>query len=466
MNLPKEGRDKQEILAEMERYRTGDIDYKKGKIFSLIYDHSDEHTAFLKKAYTLFFSENGLNPMAFESLKRFESEVVRMTAEMLHGDSGTVGTLTSGGTESCMLAVKTYRDRLLKRRPWIRRAELIVPESIHVAFEKGADYFGVRLRKIPLDGNYRVDVSKIGRKINRRTAAIVASAPSYPHGVVDPIPEMARLARERHIPLHVDSCLGGFLLPFVEQLGYPVPQFDFRVPGVTSISADIHKYGFGAKGASVILYRDIDYLKHQFFISENWPGGIFASPALLGTRPGGAIAAAWAALQVMGAQGFLQNARVIMDSTTSLIQGIENIPELAILGKPNMSVLAYRSVDEAVNIYAVAEQMEQKGWHIDRLQRPAALHAMITPRHRDFIGQYIRDLKDSVEYVKNHPGLELQGNAATYGMIAKVPFRGMIKKQALKMMMDLYGPQAKSIDFSESSGGIAEKLGKFFIKKR
>lgn len=466
MNLPKEGRDKQEILAEMERYRTGDIDYKKGKIFSLIYDHSEEHTAFLKKAYALFFSENGLNPMAFESLKRFESEVVRMTAGMLHGDSETVGTLTSGGTESCMLAVKTYRDRLLKRRPWLRRAELIVPESIHVAFEKGADYFGVRLRKIPLDGNYRADVSKIGRKINRRTAAIVASAPSYPHGLVDPIPEMAQLARERHIPLHVDSCLGGFLLPFVEQLGYPVPQFDFRVPGVTSISADIHKYGFGAKGASVILYRDIDYLKHQFFISENWPGGIFASPAMLGTRPGGAIAAAWAALQVMGAQGFLHNARVIMDTTTSLIKGIENIPELAVLGKPNMSVLAYRSVDEAVNIYAVAEQMEQKGWHIDRLQNPAALHVMITPRHQDFIEQYIRDLKDSVEYVKNHPGLELQGNAATYGMIAKVPFRGVIKKQALKMMMDLYGPEAKSIDFSESSGGIAEKIGKFFIKKR
>lgn len=166
MDLPEKGRDKQEILAEMERYRNGDIDYKKGKIFSLIYDHSEEHTAFLKKAYALFFSENGLNPMAFESLKRFESEVVRMTAGMLHGDSGTVGTLTSGGTESCMLAVKSYRDRLLKRRPWIRRAELIVPESIHVAFEKGADYFGVRL--------------------------------------------------------HVDSCLGGFLLPFVEQLGWGI----------------------------------------------------------------------------------------------------------------------------------------------------------------------------------------------------------------------------------------------------
>ncbi|MCP4722166.1 MAG: aspartate aminotransferase family protein, partial [Desulfobacteraceae bacterium] len=273
-------------------------------------------------------SSNGLNPMAFQSLKRFETEVVRMTADLLNGDDEVVGIMTSGGTESCLLAVKTYRD--MARKKGIKRPEMILPESAHVAWEKGAEYFNVKAIHVPLDKEYRMDVDKVKKAITRRTVMILGSAPGYPHGVVDPIESLGAVALEKNIPLHVDACVGGYLLPFVEKLGYPVPKFDFRVPGVTSISADTHKYGYSAKGASTILYRNMDILEHQMFVFTEWPGGIFASPGLLGTRPGSNIAAAWAAMQAMGEDGYLKNAKKIMDTTQKLIKGIGAIEGLEI----------------------------------------------------------------------------------------------------------------------------------------
>ncbi len=444
MSIPEKGLARSEVLQMLRGFREGDANYRDSKTWSLVYYLGEEHTRFLIDAFGIFFSENALNPMAFKSLKRFEHEVVRMTAGLLGGDGNVVGTMTSGGTESCLLPVMTYRDRAASKKPFrSRMPEMIAPESVHVAWEKAARYFGVKMVHAPLRSDLRVDVEAVKKRINRNTILIVGSAPSYPHGVIDPIAALGAVAREHGIPFHVDSCLGGFLLPFAERLGYEIPPFDFRVPGVTSISADIHKYGYSAKGASVLLYRNMDYLKHQFFVYENWPGGIFISPALLGTRPGGAIAAAWAAIKSLGIDGYLELARRVMDTTAALQNGIRSIPELEILSNPEMSVFAYRSTSKKVNIFAVGDQMEERGWFVDRLQRPEALHAMVTPLHERIVDEFITDLKQSVERVLGDPSLAAKGNAALYGMISRVPLRGMVKKEVLKMMEQIYGPEMK-----------------------
>lgn len=444
MKIPEKGLARDQVLEMLREYKEGDVNYQDSKTWSLVYYLGEEHTRFLTEAYNTFISENALNPMAFKSLKRFEHEVVRMSADLLGGDDNTVGVMTSGGTESCLLPVMAYRDRAAGRGLFrSKKPEMIAPQSIHVAWEKAARYFGVKMVHAPLRRDMRVDVDAVRKRINRNTILIVGSAPSYPHGVIDPIVELGTVAREHNLPFHVDSCLGGFLLPFVERLGYEIPTFDFRVPGVTSISADIHKYGYSAKGASVLLYRNMDYLKHQFFVHESWPGGVFISPALLGTRPGGAIAAAWASLKAIGMDGYLDLARRVMETTAALQEGIRSIPGLEIVSNPEMSVFAYRSTEKKADIFAIGDQMEERGWQVDRLQRPEALHAMVTPLHERIIEEFIADLKESVKRVIADPSLAKKGNAALYGMIAKVPLRGMVKKEVLKMMEQIYGPEMK-----------------------
>ncbi|MBA3012198.1 MAG: aspartate aminotransferase family protein [Proteobacteria bacterium] len=463
--IPEKGRNREAILEEMREFGKNDPDYKNGKTWSLVYYLGEAYAQFLNEAGQMYASSNGLNPMAFQSLKRFETEVVRMTATLLNGDDEVAGIMTSGGTESCLLAVKTYRD--MARKKGIKKPEMILPESAHVAWEKGAQYFNVKAVHVPLDKDYRVDADKVRKAVNKRTVMILGSAPGYPHGVVDPIEQLGAIALEKKVPLHVDACVGGYLLPFVERLGYRVPKFDFRVQGVTSISADTHKYGFSAKGASTILYRNMDILEHQMFVFTEWPGGIFASPGLLGTRPGGNIAAAWAAMQAMGEDGYLENAKIIMETTQQLIQGIGAIEGLEVVGRPDMSLVAYRSTSNRINIYALGDQMEKKGWHIDRQQKPECLHAMVTPLHRQVMTQYLADLKESLEYVRSNPKLSLQGGAATYGMVSKIPFRGMVKKNVLKMMREMYGPSGKALDFSKSDTGqkgFVEKIARLFLK--
>lgn len=442
-SIPENGIKHTDILDQMREYGGQDVNYRDSRTWSLVYHLDDKHTDFLKQAYGLYFSENALNPMAFKSLKHFETDIINMTANMLHADKKAVGTLTSGGTESCLLPVLTYRDRAKSLRKLPFKPEMIAPESIHVAWTKAAKYFGVKIIYAPLKSDFRVDVEAVRKLVNRRTIMLVGSAPSYPHGVIDPIEALGEIALQNDIPLHVDACLGGFLLPFIEKNGGDVPPFDFRVPGVTSISADVHKYGFAAKGASTVIYRNMDYMKHQFFIHEDWPGGVFASPALLGTRPGGAFAAAWAAMHAQGEDGYRENARQIMEITKTLKAGINAIDGLKVLGRPDMSVFAYHSIDENVNIFAVGDQMETKGWQIDRLQRPEGLHVMVVPGHARITEEYLADLKASVESVRANPDLAAKGNAAMYGMIANLPFRGMIKKEVMKMMQNLYSSKGE-----------------------
>ena len=282
-----------------------------------------------EKAHNSYFSENGLNPMAFQSLKSLEDDVVSMTAQMLHGGEDAVGTMTSGGTESILMAMKAYRDRAKKKKPWLLRPRLFYPPLRTSLLIRLPIISAYRIKRAPVDDNGQVDVRKVAQLINRRTILIVGSAPQYPHGTIDPIHELGTLAQRRQIPLHVDACFGGFILPWLEKIGIPIPAWDFRVPGVTSISADLHKYGYAAKGASTIIYRDMTYLTHQFFITTDWCGGIYASPSMAGTRPGGPIAAAWAALQAMGEDGYCRLAQEAWDATEKLRGGIGLIPRIA-----------------------------------------------------------------------------------------------------------------------------------------
>ncbi len=465
--IPANGIDHKELLERMKSMGATDADWRNARTWSMVYFAGDEHLEFIKQAHNLFFSENALNPMAFQSLKQMEADVVRMSANMLHGDENVVGTMTSGGTESILMAVKAARERAksgFKFGP--RKPEIVAPRTIHVALDKAAHYFGLKVRYAPVDENFQVDLKAMRKLINRNTVLITASAPQYAHGMIDPIPEIGKMAQEFKIPFHVDACFGGFFLPWMEKLGYDLPTFDFRVPGVTSISADIHKYGYAAKGASVLLYRDMSYLKHQFFAATDWPGGIYISPSMAGTRAGGPIAAAWAALMGLGEDGYLKLARANMDAVEELRDGVQNIDGLQVLGSKHGTVVCIAATQKDVNIYTVADQLQAKGWHIDRQQFPPSLHCSVTAHHKTVIPEFLTDLTDAVAHVRKHPELASEGQAAMYGMVAKIPLRGAVKMSVLKIMEGMYAANGASTDLDnigqdEDSGPLLKAMNKY-----
>lgn len=462
--FPKLGTKAEDVLAQMKEFKSLDVDWQKGRSFSLVYPVNEEHHDFLKKAHNLFFSENALNPMAFKSLRKFEHETIRMCAELFHGDDETVGLVTSGGTESLIMAIKAYRDRAKKLKPWILKPEIIVPESAHSAIDKGAYYFDVKIKHAPVGPDFRVDVKAVKKLINRNTILIIGSAPQYPQGVVDPIAQLADLAAEHNIPMHVDACIGGFVLPFIEKLGHAVPVFDFRIPGVTSISADIHKYGYAAKGASALVYRNMNYMKYQFFIHTEWKGGgIYASPSFPGTRPGGPIAAAWGAIKKLGEEGYLDLTKQILETRDYFLKELSKIPELKLLAYPDSTLICFTNSDPRVGIYAVADQLQAKGWNIDRQQTPESIHLTLSPAHTEFIKEFVWDLKEAVDVVKANPKLNTSGQAAMYGMMAKIPFKGMIKGSVMGIMEKMYGAKNQNLDEKsgevENWGDLIEKVG-------
>jgi len=321
--LKKKGLDKTALFEKIAEYRKKDVDWEHGRAFAYVYHYSNELKEILKEVNNMFFSANALNPAAFPSLKIFEAETIAMIANMLNGDHKVCGNVTAGGTESIILAVKTYRDWARKKYPEIKRPEMILPESAHPAFNKAAHYFGVNQVYVPLDNNFRPILKAVESALSDNTILIVGSACDFPIGGVDPIPELARIAEERKIGFHTDACLGGFMLPFLKKLGYQITDFDFKVPGVTSISLDIHKYGHGPKGTSALVFRSDKIWKHQFHAYTKWTGGIYASPTTLGTRSGGPIAGAWATLKYMGEEGYLNAAKITKETTDRLIAEIQ-----------------------------------------------------------------------------------------------------------------------------------------------
>ena len=398
ITLPPKRTPAEQVLAAMKTLREHDAKWREGKTWSLVYHAGDDVTELLQDAYTMFFSENGLNPMAFPSLKKFEAEVVAMTASLLGGDGETVGNMTSGGTESILMAVKTAREWARARNPGNAAPEMILPATAHPAFEKAAHYFSVKSVRTPVQADFRADVAAAQAAVTPHTILMVGSAPSYPQGIIDPIAELAQIAQGNDILFHVDACVGGFMLPFVRKLGYAVPDFDFRVPGVTSISVDLHKYAYAAKGASVVLYKNKALRRHQFFVYTDWSGGIYASPTMTGTRPGGAIAAAWAIMNYLGQEGYLSISDTVMKTTVKLRDGINAIEGVKILGDPAMSILAIGS--DTLNVYEVGDELTLRGWHLDRQQFPPSLHLTVTHAHAKVADQFLDDLEQAVAKVK------------------------------------------------------------------
>lgn len=441
--IPAVGREKDDILREMEELRSiEESKWKDGFTSGAVYHGDENYIKFLNKAYAINSQSNPLHSDLWPSTVRYESEVVSMTAHMLSaGRLGTVagadeeicGVVTSGGTESILLAMKSYRD-WARERKGITQPEMVVPSTAHAAFDKAAEYFNIKSIHVPVDGDYRADVAATRKAITKNTIVLVGSAPAFPHGIVDPIEELSELAREKGIGFHTDACLGGFVLPWAEKLGYSVPPFDFRLPGVTSISADTHKYGYAPKGTSVLLYRGLELRHYQYFKTADWPGGLYCSPTIAGSRPGALIAACWAAMVSLGESGYMEATRKILETASIIKKGIQDIPELYILGEP-LWVIAFSS--KTLDIYRILDYMTGRNWNLNSLHKPPSVHICVTLRHTQpgVTERFLNDLKSAVEYVKQNPEAK-GGMAPVYGMAATLPVRGIVE-DILEMYMDL-----------------------------
>ena len=407
LSFPEAGRPVDELIAELHGGRGGDADWRGGRTFSLVYNPADEELERLQRAVALeYLHENYLNPFAFPSLLKMEQEVTAMAAD-LFGNPGAAGKLTSGGTESIFLAVQVAREHAREERG-IAEPVVVTAATAHPAFAKACHYLDIEHVSVPVGGDGRLDPDAAAGALGERTALLVGSAPCYPFGVIDPIPELAALAAERGALFHVDACLGGWLLPFWERLGEPVPPWDLSVPGVTSLSADVHKYGWSFKGVSVLLHRDNAQLRRQYFLYDAWPGGLYGSATTAGTRPGAPIAAAWATISHLGADGYLRLADQVRTATRLFRTGIEAIPGLRITGAPVLGVMEVSS--DVHDLAAVNDVMEDRGWHLDRQQ--GGLHLMLSPGHVAVAEEFLADLADAVA---GH-GVS-RGVAATYGGI-------------------------------------------------
>ncbi|MCZ7536961.1 MAG: aminotransferase class V-fold PLP-dependent enzyme [Acidimicrobiia bacterium] len=347
---------------------------------------------------------NALNPFKFPELAALEKEVVTWTGDLVNLPEDGGGTMTSGGTESILMSMLVSRERARARG--VERPKIVAAVSAHPAYSKAAHYFGMEVVPVPLDSGYRADVAEAAKVIGADTAVVVASAFSYPHGVMDPVADLAALAAEQGAGCHVDGCIGGFVLPFLERLGHDVPPWDFRVPGVTEISADVHKYGYTTKGASVVLHRDADWFGHQVFLFDRWPAGLYGSPAIAGARPAAPLATAWAVMSYLGVDGYLEIVRDLAATTAKVRDGIEGIEGLRICGDPVGPVLAFES--DSYDLYAVADVMDDRGWSLNRNTDPAGLHLMLSPAHTAVADELLADLAFAVANHGESKGKEVR----------------------------------------------------------
>lgn len=439
--IPLEGLARKKILKELKILSMLEgVGWKNGLVSGAVYHGDNTHISFLNEVYGLTSQTNPLHADVWPSVSWFEAEIVAMTANLLGGreaknQSGerVCGTVSSGGTESILLAMKAYRDwaRDIKG---IKNPEIVAPTSAHAAFDKAAEYLDIKIIRVPVDRNFRADIDATKNAVSENTAVIVGSAPSFPHGVIDPIEELSQLAKKKGIGFHTDACLGGFLLPWAEKLGHAIPPFDFRLPGVTSISADTHKYGYAAKGTSVILYRSPALRRYQYFTVTDWPGGLYFSPTIAGSRSGALSAMCWAALLKMGERGYLETTEKILATASFIRKGIEAIPELTVLGDP-LWVIAFSS--EELDIYRVLEEMTKRGWGLNGLHKPPAIHICVTLRHtqRGLAERFLSDLRETAAAVKANPQ-EKGEMAPLYGIAATFPARGVVS-DILKQYIDL-----------------------------
>lgn len=411
VRLPANGTQRDRLQEELDEAAGGDADWLRRMAVGTNYPAGEDVLQVARDAYLRFFSTNGLLPDLFPSLARFEREVVDYAAGLFHGPEA-VGSITSGGSESILMGVKSARDRARRLHPGISKPEMVLPVSAHPAFTKAAHYFGLDAVTVPLDSDHQIDTAAYRAAITDSTVLLVASAPSLTLGMVDPIEELAPLAAERDIGFHVDACVGGFFLPFAEKLGRPIPRFDFRVPGVTTISADLHKFGYTAKGASLIMSRDRDVFDSQPFRfgGGSRPADWYVTPSMTGTRPGGAIAAAWAVMTYLGEAGYLERTRQTYEYLERWWAAIAAIDGLEVMGTPAMSVFAVTS--RTLDPYAIGKGMEERGWLVYADSEPVpALRYMQSPGHAPYVDRYIADLREVAELVRRGEITTAEGRA-------------------------------------------------------
>lgn len=434
--LPQKGREKNDIFSELlTMAEEENANWQNGQVSGTFYHAGEEHREFLNRVFSLFSHVNVIQVDLCPSMSKFESEIVSMTAKMLNGDAvkdhspedEVCGTVTSGGTESIIMAMKVYRD-LARKEKGINEPEIIKPQSAHPAFHKAGEYFGIKMVDVPVElPDFRVDPEEVESRINANTVAIVGSAGNYPYGLIDPLDKLSDIALERGIGLHVDGCLGGFILPWIEKLGYDIPGFDFRLPGVTSMSADTHKYGFGLKGTSVVLYRNKQLRRYQFFNVPDFSGGIYVSPTTAGSRSGGLTASTWASMVYLGEEGYLNAAKSVMTIADGVKRGVAEIPELILIGDPTF-VISFRS--DEVDVFHVNDFMKTRGWRFNVLQLPPALHFCVTMPQTmvpDIAQRLVEDLRSGVEYAKSKSGSASE-TSALYGVAGSVDGNQMMSE--------------------------------------
>ncbi|XP_016149721.1 sphingosine-1-phosphate lyase 1-like [Sinocyclocheilus grahami] len=443
--LPAQGLTHKQLFDKIREYETlSEVDWAKGKVSGAVYWGDEKLTDLLVKVYGEFAWSNPLHPDLFPGVRKMEAEVVRMTCALFNGGPDSCGTVTSGGTESILMACKAYRDMAHERG--IKHPEIIAPVSVHAAFDKAAHYFGMKLIHIPLDKKtMKVDVKAMRRAISRNTAMLVCSAPHFPHGIMDPVIEVAKLAVKYNIPFHVDACLGGFLIVFMEKAGFKLDPFDFRVKGVTSISADTHKYGYAPKGSSVVLYSDKKFRHYQYFVAPNWQGGIYASPSMAGSRPGGIIAACWATMMHMGEKGYVEATKKVVETARKIKAGIRQIDGVFVFGDPEVSVVALGS--DVFDIFRLSNALTSKGWNLNTLQFPSSIHICVTMLHTQpgVAEQFISDVKREVAIIMKNPKEKTTGMGAIYGMAQSIPDRSMVAEVSQGFLDCLYSTEVPKI---------------------
>lgn len=398
--MPDHGMAADEVLAALSALKHGDCDWKNGRSPAYAFNPVDGIHELGRSAFLEYFSENALGMhRAFPSVKQLETEVIDMALGLFNAPADATGFMTTGGTESIIQAVQACRDlSRATRKASGRRANIVAAESVHPAFDKAGRLMDIEVRRLPVGADFRADPAAFRAAVDDDTIMVVGSAPCFPYGVVDPIAEIAAVARERDIWMHVDACVGGYIAPFARMLGRPVPAFDFAIDGVCSLSADLHKFGLCPKPASTVFYRSAEHARFHSFEFSGWPNGRFYTTTIVGTRPAGGVAAAWAVFKHLGIGGYKRIAADLLAHVDDYRAGIAAIPGLKVVGDPHLSIVAFGS--DEIDIFRVAEVMAEKGWLPGLLQRPKAIHRMVSRLHVPVIDEYLSDLRAAVERVR------------------------------------------------------------------
>jgi len=402
-SLPTTGTDWATLRNELIDLKRHDLDWRRGRLPAYIYYYDDDLLRVQTEAYSLYAVENGLGEgKVFGSLTLMLADISAMVFDVFNAPAGAGMSFTSGGTESLVEAVRTARNRFRADNPQVSgRLNVVAPISAHAALNKAGEFLDLDIVRTPLADEYRADVDAMAAAIDERTIMLFASTPCFPYGVFDPIEKLSELALARAMWLHVDGCWGGFISPFAKRLGYPIPAWDLALPGVTSLSADIHKFGFSAKGASVLLFRDESLKRFERFEFSGWPRGTYATPTFMGSRPAGSIASAWAVMRYLGWEGYLKTTKATMDATMGFIHGIDAIKGLRCLrpiGEANL--FAFVSDDAEVDIMAVADELQAKGWFPGRLREPLGIQQGVNPVHLPIVDEYVAEVGKAVQRVR------------------------------------------------------------------